>query len=77
VLPIGTPPGNDSNPNPLAPHCRGDLAQNGAHPRAHPAISKNQGSRVRGAYRGDWLWVDRVPQSAGGAPGIPHGGGRI
>jgi hypothetical protein len=43
---------------PLAPSpFRGDLAQNGAHPRAHPAVSKNQGSCVRGAYRGDCGWI--------------------
>jgi hypothetical protein len=57
VLPVGIPPGTDSTPNPLGiqplPGSLGDLAQNRAHPRAHPADDQNQGSRVRGAYRSD------------------------
>jgi hypothetical protein len=44
ALPIGTPPGTPTrtqaslDPSPF----RGDLTLNGAHPRAHPAVSKNQ-----------------------------------
>jgi hypothetical protein len=69
VLLVRTPPGTDSNPNPLPlqplPGRRGDLAQNGAHPRSHPAVDKNQGPRVRrgpGAHRGGCFWA---------APGRP------
>ena len=60
VLPIGAPPGTDSNPSPLDPYnpFRRDLTQNGALTRAHPAVSKNHGSRVRGAYRGDCEWIE-------------------
>jgi hypothetical protein len=54
----GNPDRNRLEPKPTWPPpspFRGDLAQNGAHTpaRAHPAVDKNQGSRVRGAYRGD------------------------
>jgi hypothetical protein len=89
VLPAGTPPGTDSNPNPLLPQPfpgrpgLEDLAQNGAHPRAHPAVDKNQGPRVRGAYRGVTAggssapisWQDGANRQV--APRRPHGGGRI
>jgi hypothetical protein len=58
---------------PLAPSpFRGDLAQNGAHPRAHPAVNKNQESRVRGAYRGDCGWIECPNQLVGW--GQPPGG---
>jgi hypothetical protein len=54
------------------------------HPWAHPAVNKNQGPRVRGAYRGDCGWIECPNQlvgwsqpPCGAAPRRPHGSGRI
>jgi hypothetical protein len=40
----------------------------------HPAVGKNQGSRVRGAYRGDCGWIECPNQLVGW--GQPPGGAR-
>ena len=75
VLPIGAPPGTGSNPNPLGPQpFWGNPAQHGAHPRAHTAVNKNQGSRVRGAYRNDCGWIECPNRLVGW--GQPPGGAR-
>ena len=52
----------------------GNPAQHGAHPRAHTAVNKNQGSRVRGAYRNDCGWIECPNRLVGW--GQPPGGAR-
>jgi hypothetical protein len=89
VLPIGTPPGTDSNSNPLGPQPLpgGPDPERGAppDPRAHPAVDKNQGIRdlvfgaltevTAGGSSAPISWWDGANHQA--APGRPHGGGSI
>jgi hypothetical protein len=79
VLPIGTPPGTDSNPNPLGSQPdSGSLAWLVPHrlcAQRHRMWSAAMGSRVPGTSRCNWGWIDcpHHPVGWGNPPGEPPG----